>query len=135
MVVSYLDIFPRENGIVDLDEIVLLAGSGGLNPLQRFFRHIDITPDHWLWVGATNRSSNSRCARYGRFRLSSNPTVMVYPHRFMYSITHGPIPDGMEVHHKCYQSLCVQPDHLETQSVEFNHGDHAGDDERNEIPA
>lgn len=34
-------------------------------------------------------------------------------HRYAYRLWVGEIPDGMEVHHRCRNPLCVRPDHLE----------------------
>jgi hypothetical protein len=37
----------------------------------------------------------------------------MYIHRFIYLTQKGPIPDGMEIRHKCDNPLCINPDHLE----------------------
>jgi len=123
--VNYLDIFPRENRIVDLSEVIKMHGNSGLNPLFRFFKKVVIGADCWTWKGTTNRSLkfNGR-ARYGRFRLGSSPDVFVYVHRYMYELCHGPIPIDLEIHHTCFNSLCVNPAHLEAVSVTFNHRTH-----------
>jgi len=126
-------VFPRDSGIVDFNELVFFNGSSGVNPLARFFKHVELSDDCWLWKGSNNRSYKSDTARYGRFRLSSNPSVVVYAHRFIYAFVHGPIPESMEVHHNCFNSLCVNPLHLEAATVEFNHGTHAPSSP-NEIP-
>ncbi len=34
-------------------------------------------------------------------------------HRISYEFFRGPIPSGMDVHHKCFNRLCVKPSHLE----------------------
>jgi hypothetical protein len=58
----------------------------------------------WVWAGATNSNG------YGAFKLSRS---VQSAHRASYAIKHGHIPDGMDVHHKCNNRLCVNPDHLE----------------------
>ena len=37
-------------------------------------------------------------------------------HRVVYEIVRGPIPDGLELDHTCYNRGCVNPDHLEAVS-------------------
>lgn len=37
----------------------------------------------------------------------------VKTHRISYTITNGPIPEGMVIRHKCDVRACVNPDHLE----------------------
>ena len=36
----------------------------------------------------------------------------VQTHRMMWIYKNGPIPDGMQVHHNCYNRACCNPDHL-----------------------
>lgn len=33
-------------------------------------------------------------------------------HRVAYEFSRGPVPDGLHVHHDCYNALCVKPSHL-----------------------
>ena len=37
---------------------------------------------------------------------------MQYQHRIAYESQHGPVPEGMHVHHTCGNKLCVSPEHL-----------------------
>lgn len=125
MSLSYLDIFPRDSGIVDISEVIKVSSNSAVNPLFRFFSKVSFVGECWVWNGSTNRSYKfSGRARYGRFRLGSQ---LVYVHRYMYELCHGPIPLDMEVHHNCFNSLCVNPSHLEAVTVEFNHGTHYDD--------
>lgn len=59
------------------------------------------------WCGST-RPENER---YSQIRLKSRKYVMV--HRHVYELLAGPIPEGMELDHKCRVRQCCNPAHLE----------------------
>lgn len=40
----------------------------------------------------------------------------VFVHRIAYEALVAPIPEGWHVHHRCHNTLCVNPEHLETLS-------------------
>lgn len=58
---------------------------------------------------------------YGSLRVEG---VKVLAHRYSYEMYHGPIPDGHEVHHKCLNRICVNPDHLETKTISDHRREH-----------
>lgn len=65
--------------------------------------------DCWLWTGRTRTPSG-----YGRIwdgESRHNPKLIL-AHRLVWTLTFGPIPDGMEVCHSCDTPACVRPDHL-----------------------
>jgi len=37
-------------------------------------------------------------------------------HRLEWAKVFGPIPEGFDLHHKCYNKGCINPDHLEAMS-------------------
>lgn len=63
-----------------------------------------------LWTGALNRGG------YGTFGIHDrthgvNTTKVA--HKVAYEIAKGPVPEGMELDHKCRVRSCINPDHLE----------------------
>jgi hypothetical protein len=73
-------------------------------------RLVDLTvlgPTHpelgtcWLFTGATTP--------YGRIAKAQDS----YTHRLGWKLLRGPIPDGMELHHRCGVYACWNPDHLQ----------------------
>jgi hypothetical protein len=75
-----------------------------MRPLPPFWENVDKTGDCWLWTASL------RGAGYGQVRYKGKQQIA---HRVAWILTHGPIPDGMLVRHKCDVLRCVRPDHLE----------------------
>ncbi len=63
--------------------------------------------DCWIWLGPLNEDG------YG---VTSYNTA----HVAAYITWVGPIPPGMEVHHKCEVRNCLNPDHLEAVTHQDN---------------
>lgn len=45
-------------------------------------------------------------------------------HRLVYTILVGPIPEGMHLHHRCLNKVCVRPTHLEPKMPSVHAKDH-----------
>ena len=58
----------------------------------------------WLWSGRLNYLG------YGTIYLGMQK--LAYAHRYSWTVHRGPIPDGIDVLHKCDVRNCVCPDHL-----------------------
>lgn len=73
--------------------------------LQRFEEKYIWTPRNgcWQWIAAHKR--------YGQIAGYDGKTLM-QAHRLSWTLFNGHIPDGMNVLHKCDNTLCVNPDHL-----------------------
>ncbi len=68
----------------------------------------------WLWLGPAQNMG------YGVVNYQRKAHLA---HRIAYEITNGPIPEGMEICHRCDVPLCVNPDHLFMGSHAENMGD------------
>ena len=72
--------------------------------------HIPETPC-WVWRGYIRHQG------YGVW--GRKPSETREAHRRSYELLVGPIPPGLEVHHRCFNRSCVNPEHLEL----LTHGD------------
>ncbi len=67
---------------------------------------------HWIWTGSTASEG-----RYGNATLNGR---LQPAHRVAWQLWRGPIPDGLDVDHRCRRTLCVNPDHLEPKTHRAN---------------
>jgi HNH endonuclease len=75
--------------------------------LERLLDDTVLGPTHpelgtcWLFTG--------RATPYGRIAKAQDS----FTHRLGWKVLQGPIPEGMELHHRCGVQACWNPDHLE----------------------
>jgi hypothetical protein len=67
----------------------------------------------WIWMGALSGGGYG-CAGYPQEKRIGSV------HRMMWEDRNGPVPDGLELDHKCRVRSCVNPDHLEPVTRQVN---------------
>lgn len=79
----------------------------------RFWSKVIKTESCWVWTAGQYATG------YGLY------SVMHWPHRAHHvaweAVGRGTVPTGYNLHHRCGNRLCVNPDHLELML----HGDHS----------
>jgi hypothetical protein len=91
----------------------LVTGITGQD-VERFWRRVNRTDGCWLWTGARKTSG------YGEINIGG---AIWDTHRLAWTITQGPIPDGLCVLHTCDVRPCVNPDHLWLGTIADNNRD------------
>ena len=83
---------------------------------RRFWDKVEKRPNGcWVWKASV--IVNSGGARYGRFGIRRHVYLV---HRVSWSMSHGQIPEGMVVDHRCHNTLCVNPEHLHVVTQQEN---------------
>lgn len=82
---------------------------------DRFWPKVDASGDCWEWTAAKMKRG------YGVFmHHRDDGTPVYYAHRIAWELLVGPIPGGMTIDHLCYNTSCVNPDHLEVVTMQEN---------------
>lgn len=73
---------------------------------ERFWSKVEKKSGCWSWNGA-------KTSGYGYITRGKRGDGLIRAHRLSYELHFGPIPEGLEVRHKCDNPECTNPNHLE----------------------
>jgi hypothetical protein len=73
---------------------------------------ISIDGDCWNWTGAKNNKG------YGAVTNGKGGTMLA--HRKSFEVTKGEIPSGLQIDHRCRNTSCVNPNHLDAVTAKEN---------------
>lgn len=96
------------------------------NPLERFYESVEKSAEEngcWNWQGKKTHQKSTTRGRYGLFRIGpvSEQVSPALAHRFSYEAHNNiTLTTAEPVHHKCANTLCVNPDHLQVITPEEN---------------
>ena len=79
-------------------------GNRILDPVERFWSHVEKTDACWHWTASVTGRG------YGNYKLDGRTQGV---HRIAYELLVGPIPEGLTIDHLCRVKTCVNPAHLE----------------------
>ena len=83
---------------------------------ERFWTKVVKSDDCWLWTAGHTPDGYGMVKVYGRHHGA---------HRVSWTLTNGPIPDGLAVLHRCDNPPCCRPDHLFLGTLGDNNRDRA----------
>lgn len=79
--------------------------------MDRFWNKVKKTQKCWLWTAYIFPSG------YGGFKLAGKSRTA---HSVAYELTHGLVPNGLQLDHLCRTRHCVNPQHLEPVTARVN---------------
>lgn len=86
-------------------------------PIPTSISFPDLKTPCWMFSGSISFCGRPESMGYGRFWVDGKH---VSAHIYSYVLANGPVPDGLELDHRCRVTLCVRPDHLEAVTHEEN---------------
>lgn len=90
------------------------------NQIEDVFTYIDTKDGDqtqcWPWQGTMGSRHRDR----GYFSIDGKKYIV---HRLVWELFNGPIPEGLVVRHKCDNSICCNPNHMELGTQSDNERD------------
>ncbi len=87
---------------------------------DKFWAKVDKSGECWEWTGLTQ-------AGYGTVTHTKDKKFFkLRAHRVAYTLTNGPIPEGLVIDHLCHNKKCVRPGHMRATTPKKNNDNRRG---------
>lgn len=97
---------------VNPEHLMILWNCNRRKLMKRFFKYVLALPSDpkgcWLWTGGHITNNG-----YGKMMCKG---VRIRVHRIAYFLANDTLPEKNDLHHKCENTLCVNPLHLEEKT-------------------
>lgn len=81
--------------------------------MNRILAKVEVRDDGcWIWQAHKSKA--------GYAKVKDDFGRQAYAHRLTYELSHGPVPDGLQLDHLCRNTSCVNPEHLEAVTAKEN---------------
>jgi hypothetical protein len=78
------------------------------------------------WLGPCIIGPRIGTSGYARYPSGKRGDYL-YAHRVEWEKAHGPIPEGMHIHHRCGTKACINVDHMELLTPSEHHATHGAE--------
>lgn len=82
-----------------------------MNTLDRFDKKVRLVGDCYIWIGAKQKKG------YGIFWWNNHRGTATH---YVWELHRGPVPEGMQIDHSCFNTACVYIGHLRLTTQKQN---------------
>lgn len=92
-------------------------------PQEKLLAHSEDQGECRVWTGTTGEAYGKAAKGHGQIRIDGK---LWLAHRLNYTLNIGPIPEGLQVDHKCRNPPCINPNHLQLATNKVNNENLSG---------
>lgn len=74
---------------------------------------LDLATECWVWTGPRDKRPQTAYGKINLWDKARGRTRTRQAHIISYETFIGPVPEGHQLDHKCFNSFCINPMHLD----------------------